>query len=253
MNNITQSTLRPGFLVSLKTSMRGNVRYFRKELDVEKPAEASVAVDRWETERTIEDPSEHEAAKKAIARARQIVRRVCKQSAFGLLCPEVDAEKLDASVAEARAIVDDFNATASLSHIAIYVLTGRVMPDDVEALRAINSEIRSAMEAMSSGIEGGDADAIRDAARKAKEIGEMLATEAQTKVEMAVKTARDAAKQIVRDKERGGSQGTISIDRSAVRRINELRASFLDLDDSEDVGAAAPAAGRQLDLQSAVE
>lgn len=242
MTTISTSTLRPGFLVSLKTSVRGNVHYMRTDLSDEG------AVKEWNTKRTVEDPEEHERAKKARSKAAGLVRSVCKQSAFGLLCPEVDSEKLEAAVAEARKVIDEFNNGAQLSRIAIFILTGRVMPDDVEAVRAINSEIRELMSEMSGGIQNGNVDAIRDAASKIKGIGEMLATDAQTKVEMAVKTARDAAKQIVRDREQSGREGTVSIDRSAVRRIDELRTAFLDLDDADDVVAPKASAMPQLDL-----
>lgn len=244
---IATSTLRPGFLVSLKTTVRGNVHYIKTDLD----GDATGAVKEWKTKRTIEDPEEHERAKKARGRAASLVRSVCKQSAFGLLCPEVDGEKLDAAVAEARKVVDEFNGEATLSRIGIYILTGRVMPDDVEAVRAINSEIRELMAEMAGGIENGNVDAIREAASKVKGIGEMLATEAQTKVEMAVVAGRNAAKQIVRDREMAGSDGTVSVDKSAVRRINELKTSFLDLSDGDDVAAPKAGAARQLDLETA--
>jgi hypothetical protein len=242
---ITTSTLRPGFLVSLKTSLRGNVHYERTDIADEG------AVQEWNTKRTIEDPEEHDRAKKARAKASAAVRRVCSLSAFGLLCPEVDKEKLEAAVAEARKIVDEFNEGAQLSRVAVFVLTGRVMPDDVEAVRAINSEIRELLAEMSTGVENGNTDAIREAASRVKGIGEMLSTEAQTKVEMAVKTARDAAKAIVRERDREGTQGTVFVDKSAIKRINELRTAFLDLDDNEaEVAAPKISAAATLDLAS---
>lgn len=248
---MTTSTLRPGYLVSLKTSVRGNVRYFRNELPPKEgaePAADGVAIDRWETERTITDPVEHEAAKKARQKAQACVRKICQQSAFGLLCPEVDAEKLDNAVLEARAVVDAFNDTASLSHISFLVLRGKVSPDDVEAVRAINSEIRDLMAEMASGIERGNVDEIREAASRVKGIGDMLTAEAQAKVEVGVKIARSAATQIKRDLD---ARGASEVDRSAMKRIDELRMAFLDLDDSTEV--SAPKAGKQVALDLAAE
>lgn len=242
---LSTSTLRPGFLVSLKTSIRGNVNYARTDLGSDERDGA--AVEKWQTERTIRDPEEHDRAKKARAKVGSLIRTACSQSAFGLLCPEVDSDKLEAAVAAAREVVREFNEGAQLSQIAMYVLAGRVTPDDVEAVRAINSEIRELMGAMEAGLEGGDAAAVREAASRVKGIGEMLSTEAQTKVEMAVKTARDAAKQVVRAKEQSGG-AAVPVDRSAVRRIGELRAAFLDLDDHADVAAPAAGPARRLDL-----
>jgi hypothetical protein len=183
---ITTSTLRPGFLVSLKTSLRGNVHYERTDIADEG------AVQEWNTKRTIEDPEEHDRAKKARAKASAAVRRVCSLS-----------------------------------------------------------EIRELLAEMSTGVENGNTDAIREAASRVKGIGEMLSTEAQTKVEMAVKTARDAAKAIVRERDREGTQGTVFVDKSAIKRINELRTAFLDLDDNEaEVAAPKISAAATLDLAS---
>jgi hypothetical protein len=242
---ITTSTLRPGFLVSLKTSVRGGVQYAREDLG----GEGNTKV--WKTERTIDDPEEHERARKQRAKASQAVSRVCSKSAFGYLCPEVDKEKLEAGMAEAQKIVAEFNESSSTTSIGVYVLLGRVMPDDVEAVRSINSEIRELLAEMSTGVENGNTAAIREAASRVKGIGEMLSTEAQTKVEMAVKTARDAAKAIVRERDREGTQGTVFVDKSAIKRINELRTAFLDLDDNEaEVSAPKVATAPALDLAS---
>ncbi len=236
---IATSTLRPGFLVSLKTSVRGGVHYARRDLEGA-PTEEVIPGEhkRWETERTITNPKEYKAARVARSKARGMIARVCNQSAFGLLCPEVDAEKLEKAVAAARKTIDDYNASSSLTTVDIFVMRGRVMPDDVEAVRAINSEIRDLMAEMANGIEGKDADAVRKAASRVKGIGESLSAEAQAKVEIGVKTARAAAKLIVKDGE---------VDASAVNRIKDLTKSFLDLDDAADV-ATPKTAAPSLDL-----
>lgn len=245
---LATSTLRPGLLVSLKTSVRGNVSYFKKPLDaeeIEQPSDATapkVATARWETTRTIIDPVEHDLAKKARSKASSTIRAVCKLSAFGLLCPESDSEKLAKAVAEARRVVDEFNVAARLSHVTVYVITGRVAPDDVEALKAINSEIRDLMDEMENGIKELDVKAIRDAASKAKELGSMLTADYEAKVQIAVEAARAAANRIVK----AGDDG-VEIDQSAIRKIASMRTSFLDLDDHKEVNEPATQ-GRQLDL-----
>lgn len=248
---LSMQTLRPGFLVSLKTSLRGGVQYDRRVIE-SKAALTNGEVKSWETDRFIQDPVEFEKAKKARNKAANTIRKVCAISAFGLLCPEVDAERLEKAIADARAICEAFNAEAQLTRISVFALTGRVMPDDVEAVKAISSEIRELMSEMSGGIENGNVTAIREAAAKVKGLGEMLATEAQTKVEMAVKTAREAAKVIVKEQERVGPNGAVSVDKSAINRITMLRAAFLDLDEGDDQPVAAKTAkAAQLDLDSA--
>jgi hypothetical protein len=241
---IKSSTLRPGLLVSLKTGTRGNVSYIKKDLDSATDAETGTAHVRWETERVITDPKEHDAAQKVRSKIRSLVSSCCISSDFGMLCPEVDAEKLDKAVVAARSLADDFNSTSKLSKIHVYVLTGRVSPDDVEAVRALNSEIRELMAEMATGVENGNVEAIREAASRVKGMGEMLAVDARTKAQMAVDTARAAAKAIVKDREKGA----VEVDRSAIRRIQEMRTAFLDLDDVEEIAAPKASAPRQLDL-----
>jgi hypothetical protein len=244
---LATSTLRPGFLVSLKTSTSGNIEYVRTPVSNGK-TEDGAAVQEWQTKRTIINPAEHEAGQKARSKASSLVRSVCIPSVFGLLCPEDAAEKLEKAVADARKVIDEFNEGAKLSRISIYILCGRVMPDDAEAVRAISSEIRDLMAEMQGGVENANVDAIRDAASKLKGVGGMLTTEMQTKVQMAVDTGRAAAKAYVADRERDGQDGTVSVDRSAARRISELRTAFLDLSDEQSVAAPKAAPARQLDL-----
>src|SRR5690242_14884691 len=95
------NTLRPGLLVSMKTSLEGNISYRKK--DIERPHRIETGAQRakWETVRTILDPAEHDAAVKTRAKIRNTVAAVCAQSAFGLLCTEDNANKLDRAVEKA--------------------------------------------------------------------------------------------------------------------------------------------------------
>ena len=68
--SIKSSTLKPGLLVSLRTQLRGNVKYATKIIDAEHIVSSGAKKAKWETERTIIDPADHEAAKKARGAAR---------------------------------------------------------------------------------------------------------------------------------------------------------------------------------------
>ena len=240
------STLRPGLLVSLKTSVRGNVSYSKQVIEAEHRLETGEEKARWEMVRTIVDPDEHEKAKKARSKAASLVRSVCALSAFGLLCPEADAGKLEKALEAARKVVDDFNDDAKLSRVGVYVISGRIAADDVEAVKAINSEIKELLETMAQGVATLDVKAIRDAASRAKEIGQMLSPDAQARVTIAVETAREAAKKIVK----AGETAAREVDESAVRKITEQRTAFLDLDDAKEIAAPA-VSGLALDLAPA--
>lgn len=241
---IQTSTLRPGLLVSLKTSLVGNVKYFSREIEAEHTTEDGAAKARWETERTVSDAVEYEAGKKVRAKTRALISAACSISTFGLLCPEENADVLEKAIAEAHKTADEFNATAKLSRVHVYILTGRVASNDVEAVKAINSEVRGLLEDMERGIANIDVKMIREAASQAKQLGSMLSSEAEARVRIAIDTARDAAKDIVKA---NGSQPP-TVDQSAMRKIAEQRTAFLDLDDAKEV--ATPMLPRaRLDLE----
>lgn len=243
MADILKSTLRPGLLVALKTSVSGNVKYDKQVIEEDHTTDAGAREVRWETTRTIIDPVEYEAARKVRNTAGAHIRRICAVSSFGLLCPEADAGALELAVKKARAEAEAFNQTSSLTRVTVLVMTGRIAPDDVEAIKAINSEIKDLMDTMSEGLKNLDVKAVRDAAGRAKDIGQMLNAEAQTRVQMAVEQAREAAKKIVK----AGEQGAAEIDLVAIRKITELRSSFLDLDDAAPM-ATPTAPGIAIDL-----
>jgi hypothetical protein len=75
----------------------------------------------------------------------------------------------------------------------------------------------------------------------------MLSPEAEARVRVAVDTARDAAKQIVK----AGEAAAIELDVRAIRKITEQRTAFLDMRDEVEV--ARPAAqARAVDFASEV-
>jgi len=237
------STLRPGLLVSLKTSIAGNVKYQKKILEAEHVTDEGTQQARWETERTIINPAELEAAKKARSKARSLISGVCATSAFGLLCPETAADALEKSIAAARGVADAFNETASLTRVHVYIITGRIAPDDVEAVRAINSEIRELLADMERGVKNLDVKTIREAASQARSIGSMLSPDAAARITIAIEAARATAKKIVQ----AGEQAAQEVDLRTIAAITEARTAFLDLDDAKEI--ASPAAEqRALDL-----
>lgn len=238
------STLRPGLLVSLKTTISGNVRYQTKMLEQAHFTADGFEQSRWETERQISDPVELEAAKKARSAARGAITRICAQSAFGLLCPQSREPELDEAVAEARKAAEAFNATARYTRVSVYVMTGRVADDDVEAVKAINSEVRGLLDRMEDGVRNLDAEAIRKAATATRSLGAMLSSAAVERVSVAIEAARGAARAIAKS----GEQAATTVDQAAIKRIAESRLAFLDLDEAGEV-AAPVASGRALDLE----
>lgn len=246
--SLQTSTLRPGFLVSLKTSVRGNVSYDKEIIKPERTDADGARRETWQTERTVAEPAEFVAAQETRSLARSAISRVCTPTAFGLLCPEDAGATLETAIAEARDLAAAFNATAKLTRVNVYVMTGRVAQDDVSAVKAINSEVRDLMEDMQEGLANLDVKKIRDAAFKAKQIGNMLTPDAAARVQVAVDAARAAATRI----RKAGEQAAVEVDRLTIKRIGEQRTAFLDLDEAKAV-ARPKAAAVAVDLAPAAD
>lgn len=240
---VAASTLRPGILVVLKSSIRGNVSYNKQVLEGEHLTADGQKKERWETERVVSDPTEHEAAKKARSEACRAVSSACRWTAFGLLCPEDNEEALVNGMARSRKIVDEFNATARTTRIAVYAMPGRVAPDEIEAVRAINGEVRELLADMEEGIRNMDVEAIRKAAKAAREVGAMLSPSAAASIQIAIDQARAVANKI----NKAGVQASVEVDKLAIKRITEQRTMFIDVSEAKEV-AAPKAKGRALDL-----
>lgn len=237
------STLRPGLLVSLKSSVNGGVSYTKKTLEEEHIVAGATSIAKWQTERTVFDKDEHERAVKARGRARAQIHNVCILSAFGYLCPEEKEADLEAAINEARRIQDEFNTSAKVTRVTVYVMAGRIAPDDVEAVRAINSEIIDLLTKMETGLQKLDVNAVRTAARDARKLASMLSDDAQKRVADAIETARKSARSIAKS----GDLVAQEIDFQAIASITEARTAFLDLDRVAEV-RAPKALGVALDL-----
>jgi hypothetical protein len=240
------TTLRPGLLVGLTTSIRGNVSYIKRDIETGHIVANGEHVAKWETERTISDPAEYARATKVRSDARGLIVKVCVPTAFGPICPEADAADLEAAIVKARKLCEDFNRTAEVTRVKFYIMTGRVASDDLEAVKAINGEVRDLLADMTDGVKNLDAKVIREAAAKAKSIGAMLTPDAQARVEVAIKAARDQATKIVA----AGEDAAVEIDKRTIRVLTEARTAFLDMDGADEVAAPA-AASRALDLEPA--
>jgi len=241
------STIRPGILVSMKTSLWGNVTYAKKTVEAEHRTKKGEAKAKWETERTISDPVEFEAGRVARSKAGNVIRGVCSKTAFGLLCPEDAVAELQDAIAEARKVAEAFNATAKMTRVGVYVISGRIAADDVEAVKAIKSEVRELIDDMKQGIKDLDVKKVRDAANKARDIGQMLSPAARERIDEAIASARATARKIVK----AGEQAAQEIDRRTIRKLTEARTAFLDLDDETEV-AQPKAQARSIDLDVAV-
>lgn len=240
-----KSTLRPGLLVALKTSIQGNVNTWSN--DIERSEERV----HTETVRTYADRAEHDRAVQTRSKVRSLLRSVCAQTNFGLLCPEERREQLDAAIAEVSKVVADFNSTAKYSLVWAGVVTGSIAATDLQAVRSINSEVRDMIDAMRNGITAKDASAARDAAERAQQIAQMLAKDAQDLVAEAVQATRKAASAIVKaGKDRKPEALEIAEVNTtvALNVLSAKRGAFLDFDIEAAPVPINGAARTQLDM-----
>ena len=239
------TTLRPGLLVVLKTSITGNVKYDRVDLDEARDGDTEMT--EWQTKRTISDVKEWQAARKAVTLATAPIKKVCRQTAFGLMCPLDDKDDLQEAIDASEQIVDKFNGKANLTHVNVNVMRGEVAADDLAAIKSMNAEVRKLLASMETGLSNLDVKAVRAAAKKAREIGQMLTPEAQGRVGAAIELARKAASNIAKA---GDDAGVLNVDTRAIRKIAQQRTSFLDLGD-EPVEIKKPKSrARSVDLSA---
>lgn len=237
MTNLKLNTLVPGLLVSLKTTISGNISYRTKDVVADAtPVTGTESIVAWETTRTITDAAEYEAAKKVRSKARSLVSSVCVASAFGLLCPENKARELSDAVLEGQRIAADFNAVSRITRIGVFAITGKVASDDEQAIRAINSEMADLIEQMRDGAANLDPAAIREAANKARDVSMMLTPATQERVGAAIEIARKEARRIVK----AGETAALQVDASVIAALAHGRTAFLDVDMAQGE-VAAPA------------
>lgn len=236
------SVIRPGLLVSLKSTIAGGVSYQRINLDADVAGDGDSKADvtRWETKRVIDDKAEHDAAVKCRSAALATIRKVCSVTSFGLLCPASQEGALDAAIVSARRLVDAHNEVATHTRIGVYALKGRVASDDAEAARAITQEVASLVSRMDAGIKAFDPAAVREAADRARELSGMLSEEKQAKIDGAIAQARAAARAIVKRVQKEGEDRSVVLMDIQRGQIESARIAFLDLTGGDDAPTENP-------------
>lgn len=248
---MTTKYLRPGLLLSLKSTVTGGVRYDRRDLAAP-AAEGTAEVSRWETIKVVFDAAEHEEAIKIRGRVRTMILALCTKGEF-TLCPADREFDLLRTIDEAQGIARDFNRRAKSTRVEVYAIVGRVAESDEQAARAIGAEIRGLLDTMKTGIQSADVEAIRRAANEARDLGRMLSDDVQGKVSAAIEEARRAAREIVKRVEKDGETAERVVANLKIEEINRAAFAFLDLDGDKAIEALPVAAQGALDLAPVAE
>lgn len=225
-------TLKPGLLVSLKTSLRGGITYERVDLEKSGGTEDSPKVEKWNTTKVTIDPVEAERAVKVRGKLRSLISGVCVPSNFGLLCPVAKEAELIEAIKESREMAALANAGFVNTRVAVFVMVGRIAESDAEAARAVASELRDLFDEMESAITDGDVVRMRAAANKARPIVKMLDNGAAGKATAAIAEVRETATEITKRLTKQESIATY-LTEVKLRALPEAREAFLDLDDDK--------------------
>lgn len=246
------SLFKPGYLVSCRSTLRGNVDYYRSEGDgfgnpgqekVQQPVRKLdgdvkmiiTEVSHWRTKRVIHDVVEYERAVSVRNAAVARVRRECTLTGFGLLCAFGRERELDIAIDEAQAMVTEFNSTSEFTRLQLNVLKGRIADNDEEAIRGIGAELQDLLEDMTKGIETLDVKKIRDAANKARNMEQLIDETRFEKVNAAIGAARKAARAISKRVEKKGEDATAVLRELNTKPIELARFAFLEDRDAEEM------------------
>ena len=214
--------IRPGYLVSLKTTLIGNVSYHKQVLEREHIVEDGSEEARWETKRVIGNKNEHQLGRKLQGEARGKIFTVCTNTAFGLLCPEEKAAELQQAIREAKEVAADFNRTARLSRMNVYVIVGKIAPDRFDVVSAMAAEALELLTSIQNGIRNRDALVIREAASELRKLSDMFSENGRSKLQDALNAGRGAARKIVKAPE--GPQHELEVE--AALLVRDVQSQF---------------------------
>ena len=240
-------TIKPGYLVSVKTSRQGGVKYLHSNQDKRFDGKKR-EISKWETTRLIDDVVEFDRAANEQLGANYLIAKCCIRTPFGYVCPEEDIIKLDEAIKEAHLKINAFNATAQHTTLYVRVLKGKIAANDSEAFKAITGEIRELATKISAGITTADIKQIREAASMAKSMGRMLDTKLQSDVNDVVKAARAAARLVTKLEKKGEKIEAVMLEEFK-SPIDKLSKAFLDLDVDETSDDCMPS----IDVNRAVD
>lgn len=232
-----QTTIPPGLLVGCSTSVTGNVKYSKIDLAKAKITETGGEEAEWQTKRTVINKAEQDAATKLRSECRGAIAKICTQTAFGLLCRQDRKDELDAVVAEARKLCSDFNAKSQTTTIKFNVIYGNILPDDREAVNAINAEVRQLLFQMEEALKERNYEDARKASSALKSLSGLLSQDAQVRIGLSLDAVRAKANELAKAERDTGSKDGVKIEARLFNTIEETRTAFIDLEPTKPVEA----------------
>ncbi len=184
-NNVTVTNnfkIEPCYLVRDRISVDRGVTYHRRDISNEVLEDGSEQAT-WETDRHYKNRAETKAANAIYMKARNRIRQVCLVTDIGFVCPLWKQSELDLAVAEAKALIDDFNSTAKVCHISFLVVCTRLDNDNTEGVSLIQDTLVRSTELIKTALTNFDPKAAKESLTLTKQMIDVLADPA-TKAEL---------------------------------------------------------------------
>ena len=228
-------TLKPGYLISVKTELRGGIQYLREDIRKEELPNGAEEQE-WKTIKKIEDSEEFKKATLLRAKVASMISSKCKLTPFGLICSEEDLPIVEKAAELGELMIEEFNATAKHTIIRLNFLPALITSDEETAARNIAKQMRALAADMKNAVRQGDVEAIREAAKKAAMMRDLLGEEERTRVSLAVKEARDAARLITKEVIKNKEKIEKVLPKIKLGAISKMRFAFMDTEAPKDDG-----------------
>lgn len=204
--SITEWALKPALLVGLTTKLVGGAELHRTDRERDESEDGRL-LEQWTTQRIVENAEEYRQGQLVRSACRNAVTKVCIQSPFGvLMCPLSKKAELDAALAEAARLRDEFNATAQHSRIQVLWVCGRIASTDAEAIAQIRSELLNLLRGIEIAARGGAYKSMREMATKAQQLNQLLdGSGLPNALKEAIKAARKSARTLSREVNKKGN------------------------------------------------
>jgi hypothetical protein len=187
--------IEPCILVSDALSVERGVTYHRRDISKEVHSDGSEDAT-WQTDRHYKNREEAKEAERVYAKARQRIRSQSLYTEIGFVCPMSKQTELANAIAEARQIVDDFNAKARHCHVHFRVVCTRIEPNNVDGAATLQDTLTKSVSEIRNALQNFDPKKARDVLSSTKELVEILG-DPQTKRELA--KAREESAELAKE------------------------------------------------------
>lgn len=167
-------TIEPCVLVRERIKVDRGVTYNR--VDISKSHNDDGSEDAtWQTDRHFKNRTEAKEAEKIYHQVRNKIRSVCVHTDIGFICPISRKSDLEATIAECRSIVEDFNSEATCCSVNFLVVCTDILPSNMDGVEILRDAVERSAVTIRKALNDFNVKAIRDALNATKNTAEVIA------------------------------------------------------------------------------